>query len=333
MGEVVAKVLLTGGTGLVGSHLAERLLELGYQVRCLLRYPNRRRWLSDLPVEVAPGDVTVPNTLPHAIQGVDAVVHAAALTTARNPDDYYIANAQGTANLLQACIEASPQPKRFLYCSSQAAAGPAPPGRALTASHPPNPITDYGKSKLQGEREVAKVADAMETVIIRPTAVFGPRDTEIFLYVKTMAKWRIKPFFGSSKHILSLIYVKDLVEALICALQVPQPKLPKQPLFVADPQPRTWANVTAIIEQALGYKTLPVSMPAFLVTAVAALAEITSGRQPSTFNRQKAREMLAPSWWCDPQPTIESLGWNSITPLPEAIQATVQWYRQQQWIT
>jgi nucleoside-diphosphate-sugar epimerase len=325
-------VLVTGGTGFVGSHLVERLLSLGYTVRCLLRYPDKRRWLTHLPIEVAPGDITIPETLPQAMQGVDAVVHAAALLKAKSSEEFHRFNVQGTRNLLEACAKAPTPPRRFVYLSSVAAAGPAPPDRSITASDSPHPITNYGKSKLQSEQEVAGFKDAVETVIIRPSAVFGPRDRAIFLYFKTIATWRIKPFFGSSFNLLSVIYIADLVEALICALTAPKEQLPDYPLFVADPQVYTWAQIVADMEKALQRKALTVVIPGPIVSIVAAISELFSGKNLGTFNREKAREMLASSWWCDVQPAIDRLGWNSVTPIDQAIRHTVDWYRKQGWI-
>jgi len=325
-------ILITGGTGLIGSHLAERLLSLGYKVRCLLRYPDKRRWLGDLPVEVAPGDITIPSTLPDAVRGVDAVVHAAALLNARSADDFVRFNVQGTKNLLDACVNASPSPARFVYCSSQAAAGPSPLDRPMTVDDPANPLTEYGKSKLESERLIAGFRNAIETVIIRPSAVFGPRDRQVLLYFKAIATWRIKPFFGSPANRVSVIYVADLVEALICALVAPADHLPAYPVFVADPQPHTWAHIAETMEKALGRRALPLVIPRRVIAAAATISELFSGRKVSVFNREKAREMLASSWWCDPKPAIDHLGWKTVTPLKTAIQQTVDWYRSQGWI-
>ena len=330
--ERIGKVLVTGGTGFVGSHLVEQLLFQGYSVRCLLRYPDKRRWLGNLPVEVVQGDITLPNTLPKAVEGVESVLHVAGLTKAKSPKDFYHFNGIGTRNLLEACVNTTSLPWRFVYCSSQAAAGPSPLGRAMTGKDSPHPLTDYGKSKLEGEQEVAKIGSAIETVIIRPSAVFGPRDTDIFIYFKILAKWRIKPFFGSSRNSLSLVYVKDLVEALILALTVPKSQIPSEPLFVADPKPYTWAEVTSAIEKAIGHRCFPIVFPCPLVTAIATISEIIAGRNPNAFNRQKAKEMLATSWWCDVKPTMDALDWKTITPLEKAMQDTVNWYREQGWI-
>jgi len=325
-------ILITGGTGLIGSHLAERLLSLGYKVRCLLRYPDKRRWLGDLPVDVAPGDITIPSTLPDAVRGVDAVVHAAALLNARSAADFVRFNVQGTRNLLEACAGASPSPTRFVYCSSQAAAGPSPPDRPITVDDPPNPLTEYGKSKLESERVISGFRNTIETVIIRPSAVFGPRDRQVFLYIKVIASWRIKPFFGSPGNLVSVIYVTDLVEALICALVAPGDRLPSYPMFVADPQPHTWAQIAEEMEKSLGCKALPLVIPRPVVEVAAAISELFSGRNLGAFNREKAKEMLASSWWCDPKPAIDHLGWKTVTPLETAIQQTVDWYRSQGWI-
>ncbi len=330
MADNTGKILVTGATGLVASHLVERLLAKQYSVRCLLRYPDRRRWLGDQPVEVVKGDITDPVTLPPAVEGIDALVHCAALTTAPTPKDYYRFNTEGTKNLLEACLKSS-TPPRFVFCSSQAAAGPSPPGRPRTAQEAPQPITDYGKSKLQAEQLLLNAGDTIETVIIRPPAVFGPRDKDIFLYFKAMAKWKIQPFFGSRHHVISVVYVEDLVEALALVVSAPRDRLPKEPLFVADPNPYTWTEIASEIADSLNTKSVPVTIPKAIILLTAAINELLSGKN-TAFNRQKAKEMLAPSWWCDPTPAMEILGWKTITPLPEAIRKTTQWYRQQGWI-
>jgi nucleoside-diphosphate-sugar epimerase len=330
MADSPNKILVTGATGLVASHLVERLLAKQYTVRCLLRYPDRRKWLGDLPVEVIKGDITDPETLPPAVDGIDALIHCAALTIAPTPKDYYRFNTEGTKNLLEACLKL-PNPPKFVFCSSQAAAGPSPPGRPRTAKDTPQPITDYGKSKLQAEQLLMDAGNAIETVIIRPPAVFGPRDKDIFLYFKTIANWKIKPFFGSRHHLISVVYVEDLVEALILAMSVPQNRLPNEPLFVADPKPYTWSEIASHITQTLNTKALPITIPKPIVWLTAAINELVSGKS-TAFNRQKAKEMLASSWWCDPTPAMESLNWNTTTPLPEAISKTTQWYREQGWM-
>jgi nucleoside-diphosphate-sugar epimerase len=331
--ERIGKALVTGGTGFVGSHLVERLLSQGYSVRCLLRYPNKRRWLGNLPVEVVQGDITVPDSLPKAVEGVDAVIHLAGLTKAKSPEDFYHFNGTGTRNLLEACVNAKSPPRRFVYCSSQAAVGPSPPGHPMTGKDTSYPLTDYGKSKLEGEQEVIRIGSGIETVILRPSAVFGPRDTDVFIYFKILAKWRIKPYFGNSRNLLSLVYVKDLVDALILAMVVPKSQMPSEPLFVADPKPHSWMEVTSAMEKALGHRCIPVVFPHFLVMLTASISEIFAGRNPNVFNQQKAKEMLAASWWCDVKPTMEALDWKTITPLDEAMQETATWYREQGWIS
>ncbi|MBI2912789.1 MAG: NAD-dependent epimerase/dehydratase family protein, partial [Chloroflexi bacterium] len=121
------RVLVTGATGFLGSHIAEHLAGEGHDVRVLVRRTSDRRFLAAFPHEEALGDVTDAASLPPAVAGVGAVVHAAGLVQARNAAEFDAVNAGGTANLL-AAAEAAPDLRRFVYVSSLAAHGPSPDG-------------------------------------------------------------------------------------------------------------------------------------------------------------------------------------------------------------
>ena len=145
------EVLVTGGTGFIGSHLVEALLEEDYIVRCLVRSKHKLRWLKDLPVQLYEGDCTEPNTLMPAVEGATWVIHTAGLTNANSREAFIQQNAEGTKNLIDACIRYSPDIKRFVFLSSQAAAGPSNGKDPTREEDPPSPITAYGQSKLEAE--------------------------------------------------------------------------------------------------------------------------------------------------------------------------------------
>src|SRR5512139_3978012 len=119
--NVTGTVLVTGGTGFVGSHLVELLLRRGYDVTCLVRDRNRLRWLTGLQVRVVVGDCSDPGSLPAAVTNAELVFHVAGLTKSYRPRDYYTVNQFGTRNLLEACALWSSGIKKFVLVSSLAA--------------------------------------------------------------------------------------------------------------------------------------------------------------------------------------------------------------------
>src|SRR3954470_2428325 len=146
--RVAMKILLTGGSGFLGSYVAEQFTAAGHTVRALVRPRSDKRLLEKLPrVELAPGAVEDRASLGPAVAGVDAVVHVAGIVKARKPADFFEVNAQGTRNLVEAAL-AQGGLKRFVYVSSLAAVGPSPDGKPVHEDAEPRPVTQYGRSKL-----------------------------------------------------------------------------------------------------------------------------------------------------------------------------------------
>jgi nucleoside-diphosphate-sugar epimerase len=172
------KALVTGATGFVGSHLVERLLGAGMEVACLMRptSPPRRTALDGLDVERRIAALDDPDALARAVRGVDYVFHAAGLTRARTLAEYQAVNADGTGRLLEALLAEGAALRRFVYVSSLAAAGPARSPEPPDESAEPHPADDYGASKLAGEHVVLEHANRLPVTIVRPPAVYGPRD-------------------------------------------------------------------------------------------------------------------------------------------------------------
>ena len=189
-------VLVTGSTGFIGSHLVELLLQKGCRVRCLIRKTSDLQWLKDLPVEFVEGDIADPPSLARAVRGVEYIYHSAGLTKARTEDQYFRANAGGTRSLLEAARDVAPGLKRFLFLSSQTAAGPSPTITPITEEFPPRPITTYGRSKLQGEKECLSVSGRVPVTICRAPAVYGPRDKDVFEFFHTVSRG-LQPMAGN----------------------------------------------------------------------------------------------------------------------------------------
>ena len=186
------KALVTGGTGFIGSHLTEALIRKGVQVRCLLRKTSDLKWLKGLPIEFVHGDCNDKTSLEKAVRGVDWVFHLAGVTKAIKEETYFEVNGLGTENLIHACLENNPRLQKFIYISSQAAAGPSRNGCNKKELDPCEPVSFYGRSKRVGEELVLTHAHELPVLILRPSAVYGPRDKDIFAFFKCLSR-RIKP--------------------------------------------------------------------------------------------------------------------------------------------
>ena len=145
---------MTGATGFIGSHLVESLLEGGSEIICLVRKSSRLDWLRGLNVTFIYGELTQKETLHQAVHDIDVIYHLAGLTKALSQRDYDHINFYGTRNLLEACSEQSPKPRRFVFLSSLAAAGPSSPEKPKLECDPCEPVSSYGLSKLKAEQVV-----------------------------------------------------------------------------------------------------------------------------------------------------------------------------------
>jgi nucleoside-diphosphate-sugar epimerase len=329
--ESTGKALVTGANGFVGSHLVERLLSKGYQVKCLVRKTSNLRWLSGLEVEYVYADISEKESLKNVLKGVDLVFHVAGLTKAKSREDYLKAKCQGTKNLIEACLEDNPQIKRFVYISSQAAVGPGKNEQPLDEMAPCNPITDYGKSKLEGEKIVLKYSSKLPVTIVRPPAVYGPRDSDILSFFKVVNKG-FKAFLGKGERYLSLCYVEDLIEGIILAAE--SPKAIGQIYFIADDQIYSWGEAFQIIAKVLNKKTVTLRIPEVFLYIIAFVSENIAGlfRKSTSINMQKIKEITQKYWLCDVSKAKRELSFSPQYPLEEGAKKTVRWYREKGWL-
>ena len=325
-----SRVLVTGGTGFVGSHLLEALSSQGVQLRVLVRRTSSRAYLAKLNAELIEGDLGTQAALTSAMQNIDTVFHLAAVTRARSEREYHQANAEGTRALIEAIRAAHPRPRRLIYLSSLAAAGPASNGQPIRQDDVPRPITAYGRSKLVGEQFCLAATGELEVVILRAPAVYGPRDRDLFLCFLLAARG-ILPVPRGPERMLQFIHVNDLVEALICAAAAPQAA---GIYHVAEPQPYAWSEIARWIAQALGQRVRAVYIPQWAVRTAATLSELaaTTVGRTTIFNREKARELLAPGWLCETEAAKRDLGFEGRIPLPAGLIGTAAWYRAQGWL-
>ncbi len=325
------RILLTGGTGFVGGHVAGRLAARGHGIRALTRGRDDGGVLAAAGAELHRGTLEDGEALRGAVAGMEVVVHGAGLIKARRPAEYHAVNAAGTERLLEACAAADPPPRRFVLVSSQAAQGPSPGGRPLVEGDPPRPVSHYGRSKLAGEEIAGRFRDRMQVVVVRPPAVYGPRDRETLEFFR-IARAGVRARFAFGDLRLVLVHVEDLAAGIIAAAEVPGAA--GGTFALCHPEVVTFGGVVETMGRALGRKGFPLPVPRAALWAAAAgheaLAVLTRGIPLLSFD--KVRELTAEAWTADPGAARRVLGWEAGIPMEEGIPATAGWYREKGWL-
>jgi len=323
------KTFITGGTGFIGSHLINYLInKKNTEIFALIRNLNKLKWLEGLNIHFLEGSLLSIPSLP---SDIDIIFHIAGLTKTNKSGDYYTVNQQGTASLFQALLSQKVFPKKIICLSSIAASCPSCKGKPVKEYSPPDPVTPYGKSKLQGEIEALKFKDKFSIVIIRVGAVFGPRDKDFLSYFKIINKG-ILPSVALKPRLLSFCYVKDLVKALdLCT----QKNLESGEIInIADPTPYTWDEFGQAAGIALGKTLRKIKIPLPFIYTVSLFSELAGkiSRNPSILNRHKFREMKQQGWIVDTKKATEKLSFQPQYSLQEAVRETVDWYIEQGWL-
>jgi nucleoside-diphosphate-sugar epimerase len=326
------RVLVTGGSGFLGSHVAEQLTQGGHQVVALVRKSSNAGFLKTLKgVELAYGAVEDLDSLKAAAKGVDAVIHSAGVVKARSPEEFHAINVTGTENALAAAKEAAPGLKKFVFVSSLAVAGPSLDGKPV-ARDARNPVTHYGRSKLAAEEAVLAEKDRLPVIALRPPMIYGPRDPESFAFFQSVSR-RFLPFVGTGENTLSVIYAADAASACIKAISADVPSGNRY--FVDDGEIYVWKSMLGDIESALGKKALVRFSVPLGVLKLAALASETLGKATNKavmLTRDKVNELAAPHWVCDSSDTRRDLDWQPLVKWPEGTRRAVEWYRANKWL-
>jgi len=316
-------ILVTGGTGFIGSHLLDRLSALGEPARCLLRRKARPRRLP-AGIEAAYGDLTSGEGLEEAVRGADTVIHLAGVTKALAARDYYAGNVRATETLLRALAGRT---IRLVHVSTLAAIGPSADGKPVDEDAQPRPLTHYGKSKLEAERVVRALAP--DAVIVRPPVVYGPRDTDVFQMLRSISKgWMME--IGGGERWFSAIYAGDLVEGLLAATR----GTPGRAYFLAHPQPVSWSELGAAAARIMACQPRVVRVPPRVAYAVGLGAEAWSRitRKPGIISREKVAEARCRWWTCDTRRAAAELGFEARTPLDAGLAQTLAWYKEAAWL-
>lgn len=333
------KILITGASGFIGSFLVEKALELGFQTWAGVRKSSSREYLKDNSILFLDLDFgnkeKLTEQLIHFKQtfgSIDYIIHNAGVTKCLNPNDFDRINFQYTANFVDALIEADCIPEKFLLMSSLSSFGVGDEINytPIKLTDTPYPNTAYGVSKLKAEQYLQKAVN-FPYIILRPTGVYGPREKDYFLMLKTV-KSGLDVGAGFKPQHLTFIYVKDLVDAAFLALESP---LKNKDYFVADGNVHTDKEYTALVKKVLGKKyVLSIKVPLSVLKIVSIIAEEISKitKKPSTLNRDKYKIMKQRNWECDITPLKQDLGFVPQYDLKRGLEESVQWYKEKGWL-
>jgi nucleoside-diphosphate-sugar epimerase len=323
------KAFVTGGTGFIGSHLADTLISSDdySEVRCLIR--NNEKWLKDKDFTRVHGDLDDLPVLKKALKDIDVIFHIAGRVKAPTYEELRHANVDATENLLR--IAQKEGVPKVVVLSSLAAAGPSQNG-PVTEDKPMKPISNYGKSKKEMEKVIHEIANGNTSItVLRPPAVYGPREDQIYSFFKMVNK-RICPIIGDGEHPkISMIYVGDVVNGILKA--VDQTAKGVHTYFISGPEIYTWNQIRGTTSKVLGKKALPIYVKPKLVKTIAGTVEKAAsffGMYP-VLNREKAKELIL-EWTCSNEKAHRELGYTPQYSLGEGIARTIHWYKKHHWL-
>ena len=326
------RCLVTGAAGFIGSHLTEALLEKGYQVWAYVRNPRFLEKMEDTQLYTWYGDLTDLDSLKHLLQKkqFDYVFHLAGVTKAQSENIFNEINCIATKNLLMLIEKTQKKIKRFIFFSTLAAIGPGDDNAPIKEDRQPEPIGFYGKSKLQAEKLFADFT--IPYTIIRPPAVYGPRERDIYTFFKMANTYRITPILGGGVHVLSMIYVTDLVQGSIQAA-LSENSIGKA-YFLTDGNVYTWQQFAKATEKALDKHLFKITIPVFLIKIVGLIGEFIGklrGKQ-GAINKEKVEEMLALNWSCSDDLACKDFNYAPKTKIEKGILLTINWYKKEGWL-
>ena len=327
------KILVTGASGFIGGFITAEAIGRGYEVYAGIRRTSSRKYLPAgvQTVELSLGDRERLKSELSALGRFDYIIHNAGVTKCNRKTDFDTVNYGYTRNFVEALMESNTVPQKFLLMSSMAAFGPGDPKtlEPVKSSDTPKPDTLYGKSKLKAEQFIAAQKN-FPYLFLRPTGVYGPREKDYFVFLKTMNN-HLEPAMGMKKQYLTFVYVTDLVKVIFLALESP---FLQKAWFVSDGRVYDNREYAAIVKKHLNRWALYLPVPLFLVKAISYTLDTVCGwfGVSPTLNKDKYKIMRATNWKCETEPLQRDLGFEAEYDLDKGIEACVEWYKAEKWL-
>lgn len=327
------KALVTGATGFIGSHVADQLLAKGYQVRCSIRKTSNLKWLKGKPFELVETSFESVDTLRSVVDGVDYIFHIAGVVASKTLNGFMKGNRDATKNLLEATYSYNPNIKRFLHVSSLTVNGPAKSiNEPITENSPYNPLSKYALSKIEAEKVAINFMDKLNITIVRPPAVYGPRDKDIFIMFDLMNKG-LMFYTGYKTHYFSLIHASDLARGIIEAAE--SNNTVGKIYLISSEEFYTWEQIYSIIKKVINRKKFfEVRIPNFIIKFAGLISQFLSlfQKKPQIFTYEKAIDMIQLYQICSTQKAKEDFGYKQMISIEDGIAETYKWYIDNNWL-
>ena len=326
------KILITGSSGFVGSHLVEEALSRGLEVYAGVRSSSSKKHLQDERIHFVEMDFSDTANLNSVLENqYEYIMHNAGITKAPNDETYLKINKGFTKNFVEAILANQTRLKKFTFTSSIAAFGPADniDDQIVSNRMTPSPVTGYGRSKLAAEQYLNEQKE-FPWLIIRPTAVYGPRDLDFLTLYKSIQKG-IAGQIGFKDQHASFIYVEELARVMIEAtLSSPA----HSSYFASDGEKYHVQDLNKIVADSIGTKIVKIKIPLPLIKTIAGVNELYSklSGKATILNFDKVNELKATNWYCDIENLKEDINYEPKVYLKEGIEKTTKWYRDQKLI-
>lgn len=315
MGNTHTRILVTGASGFVGSHMVEQALGCGYETWAAVRTTSNRRYLTDSRIHFIELDYTDAATLTaqlhehYLLHGAwDIIIHCAGATKCLYKQEFYEANYMGTHRLVDALQALNILPRQFIYLSTLGVYGPiheTPPFQRITEADTPQPDTVYGQSKHATEAYLTG-HPTLPYVIFRPTGVYGPRDKDYQVLINSI-RHHVELRLGYRRQLITFVYVRDLVQAVFCAISR---GIVRRSYFVTDGNIYTAHDFGRAVRKALGHPfVMHITLPLWIGSIAATLCDVVGKLMGKSFvlNRDKYRILKQRNWTCDITPLVDEL--------------------------
>lgn len=330
----MAKILITGASGFVGSFLVREAIARGLETYAGIRASSSKELLPEAGFQYCILDFEDSDALKAVLEEhqFDYIIHNAGVTRALHNSTYIKVNVDYSVLIAKLAVQTTPLLKKFVFTSSiesHGSADPTPQG-VIDDTTIPAPRTTYGMSKLRAEIALKEIA-GLPLMIMRPTAVFGPGERDLFLVFEMIKKYRLAPISGSKDIKYTFIYVKDLARVMLDATTSIHTN---RAYFIGDGRIYRITQFTGGIAKALGVKpigfTVPFPILSLAVGATSILDRITG--EKSLLNKEQLAKMKAMNWDCDIAPLVNDFGFRPQYNMEEATAETVSWYLEQGWL-
>ena len=328
-------ILITGASGFIGSFLVNEAISRGYQTFAGVRNESIRKYLTDPTIHFIEMNYLNEKALDKSLLDTaekfgrfDYIIHTAGVTKTLNNDDFEKVNFENTQRFVHSLQRTNLVPNKFIYISSLASYGPSENGSPIKSSKTPSPLTPYGKSKLKTEQFLYTVTD-FPFLIMNPTAVYGPRDKDFFVLLKSINN-HVELYIGNDQQKLSFVHVSDLVDAIFLAMES---EAEGQNLLVSDLNTYTSKQVNQLIKLHLNKKTIALVISPLVAAIAASILERLGkiqGKVP-VLNIERLKEFKAPNWSADCT-ELAALGFQPKYDLDKGLKDAIRWYREHGWM-